>query len=187
MGKAKTEMRKARALARPLALSRMEGRPERSEVAQRVKAESMLGANVPARVVERMGGSTRNVRLSLTDSGPKMRPKRKPRNAGSEAAAAGLIGRGYASKGDGATRLPGDAIRRNREEYFRRAEKSRNARAAEIVARPILSGPNPVAQARADYRNAVSQANKRREAGDQSGYEAWMHEARKHRRMFRNK
>lgn len=187
MGKAKTERRKARALARPLALSRMDGRKERPEITARVKAESMNGANVPARVVERMGGSTRNARVSLADSGPKMRPKRKPRTAGSEAAAAGITGRGYASKGDGIKRVSGDKIRQNRDEYFARAQASRNARAAQIVSVPVAVGPDAVAQAREDYAHAIGRANERRAVGDDSGAEAWMKKARQSRRVFRNK
>ncbi|MFJ3270959.1 hypothetical protein [Streptomyces sp. NPDC086776] len=187
MGKAKTERRKARALARPLELSRMDGAKGRPEITARVKAESMHGTNVPARVVERMSGSTKDVRVSAGDSGPKLRPKRKPRTMGSEAAAAGIVGRDYGSKGDGIKRKTADQIRCSRDAYFVRAEESRNARAAQIVGAPVPVGPDPVARAREDYAHALGKANERRAVGDASGAEAWMQKARQFRRIFRNK
>lgn len=179
--------RKERALARPLALANMDGRTARPEIAARLKREQMTGANVPAKVVERMGGSTKDVRVSLGDSGPRMRPTRKPHTVGSEAAAAGIVGRDYGSKGDGIKRLPSDKIRSNRDKYFARAAESRNARAAEIVSAPAPVAPDPVADARKAYEHAVARANERRAVGDESGAEAWMKEARQYRRIFRNR
>ncbi|MGW3867445.1 hypothetical protein ACWEDZ_39245 [Streptomyces sp. NPDC005047] len=181
--------RKARALARPLALSRIEGRTTRPEVAARLKKESQHGTNVPARVVERMGGGVTGARTSDGSEVAKVRPKRKARTVGSEAAAAGIVGRGYGSKGDGIKRLSGDQIRERRDAYFTRAEISRNVRAAQIVSTPVTApvGSDPIAQAREDYAHAVGKANQRRSVGDESGAEAWMEKARQFRRIFRNK
>lgn len=188
MGKVKTERRRKRALATPLELSRMDGRKGRPELEGQLKTERLNGANVPARVVERMGGaSIKGVRVSEGDSGPRLRPTRKPRTAGSEAYAAGLSGGAYGSSGDGIKRLTSAEIRANRDRYFKDAERSRNEHAAEIVSRPVPTGEDVIGRARADYRYAVGQANRRREADDASGAEAWMREARKYRRMFRNK
>lgn len=187
MGKAKAARRKERALARPLALANMDGRTARPEIAARLKRERLTGANVPAKVVERMGGSTKGVRVSLGDSGPKMRPTRKPHTVGSQAAAAGIVGRGYGSKGDGIKRLSGDQIRSNRDAYYTQAAKSRNARAVASVSAPAPVAPDPVADARKAYEHAVARANERRTVGDESGAEAWMKEARRYRRIFRNK
>lgn len=186
MGKAKTERRKARVWARPLALSRMDGRDSDSGSGDRIRLERLHGTHVPARVVERMGGGTRGVRVSEGDSGPRMRPTRKPRTAGSDAAAAGITGRGYGSKGDGVKRLTGEQIRANRDRFFAEAARRRDARAADVVSRPVPSGEDVVAQARADYRYAVGRAHERRAAGDASGAAAWMSEARRYRRVFRN-
>ncbi|MEV5264786.1 hypothetical protein [Streptomyces werraensis] len=193
MSKAK---RKARAVASPLELQRKESQgraqggskrlaPEPlTATGKRLKAESLSGANVPARVVERMGGTTRNARTSLDDSGPKMRPKRKARNIGGEAAAAGITGRAYASKGDGIKRLSDDAIRANRAAYFARTAASRKAAP---VAAPAAPSPSPVDIARKEYAHAIGQARARAAAGDIAGSEAWMDAARKARRIFRNK
>ncbi|WP_329271849.1 hypothetical protein [Streptomyces sp. NBC_01451] len=193
MSKAK---RKARALASTLELSRKENRqsvkpgskrlmPETlSATAQRLKAESQAGANVPARVVERMSGSVKDVRISQGDSGPKMRPKRKPHTVGREAAGT-FAGRDYGSSGDGVKRLSDERIRQNRAEYFAGTAASRKAQ--EKV--PSVSGDSEaarIAQAREDYAHAIGKAHARTAAGDPSGAEAWMSEARKYRRIFRN-
>jgi hypothetical protein len=187
MSKAKAERRRARALARPLELSRLGGRRERPEVAERLKRERQSGTNVPARVVERMGGSTKGVRVSEGDTGPRLRPTRKPRTAGSEAMAAGLTGKGYASRGDGIKRLTDDEIRARRDAWFKQAEYRRNERAAAVVARPVPPGRDMVAEARESYAYAIGQANRLRAAGDMPGAEVWMGKARKFRRLFRNK
>ncbi|WP_369042280.1 hypothetical protein [Streptomyces sp. Midd1] len=181
MSKAK---KKARATARPLTVAKMEGRTARPELMARVKAESMHGTNVPARVVERMGGSTRNARVSEGDSGPKMRPKRKPRTAGSEAAAAGIIGREYGSKGDGIKRLSDERIRQNRTEFFAATAAARKAQGNAPVASDAEA--SHITEARESYAQAIGQARARTSVGDSSGAEAWMREARKYRRVFRN-
>lgn len=194
MSKAK---RRARALASPLEITRTESRkgvkggtkqliPDPlTATGKRLRKESQNGANVPGRVVERMAGTTRNARTSLADSGPKMRPKRKPRTMGSDAAAAGIVGRDYGSKGDGIKRLSENQIRSNRAAYFAGTAANRKAAKAAPVAAP--AAPNPVAVAREAYAHAIAQSRARAAAGDVSGAEAWMSEARKYRRIFRNK
>lgn len=193
MSKAK---RKARALASTLELSRKENRqsvkpgskrlvPETlSATAKRLKAESQSGANVPARVIERMSGSVKDVRLSQGDSGPKMRPKRKPHTVGREAAGT-FAGRDYGSSGDGVKRLSDERIRRNRAEYFAAAAANRKAQKNAPVASDDSEAKH-IADARESYAHAIGQARARTSAGDPSGAEAWMREARTYRRIFRN-
>ncbi|MET8342503.1 hypothetical protein [Streptomyces microflavus] len=182
MSKAK---RKARATARPLTVSRMEGRGARPEIAKRLKSEQQHGTNVPASVVERMGGGTTGARITDGDGAARIRPKRKARSLGSEAAAAGIVGRGFASKGDGIKRLTDEQIRGNRDAYFASAASNRKTQKAA----PVTSDDSDacrIAAARADYQHAIGQSRARTAVGDDSGAEAWMTKAREYRRIFRN-
>ncbi|WNI17666.1 hypothetical protein [Actinacidiphila sp. ITFR-21] len=176
----------ARATARPLTVSRMEGRTARPEIAKRLKSEQQNGTNVPARVVERMGGGTTGVRITDGESVARIRPKRKARSLGSEATAAGIVGRGYGSKGDGIKRLTDAQIRGNRDAYFASAASNRKAQKATPAA-PDASDVGRIAGARADYEHAIGQSRACAAVGDDSGAEAWMKKARECRRIFRNK
>lgn len=183
MSKAK---RIARATARPLTVSRMEGRTARPEIAKRLRSEQQHGTSVPARVVERMGGGTTGARITDGDGAARIRPKRKARSLGSEAAAAGIVGRGFASKSDGIKRLTDEQIRGNRDAYFASAASNRKTQKAAPVATDD-SDARRVAAARADYQHAIGQSRARSAVGDDSGAEAWMNKAREFRRIFRNK
>ncbi|MFE5853176.1 hypothetical protein ACFQ61_08140 [Streptomyces sp. NPDC056500] len=195
MSKAK---RRARALATPLELARMETRrtlprgskrlaPEALSVTdKRLKAESQHGANVPERVVERMDGvGTTGARITDGDGVARLRPKRKARSLGGEAAAAGLVGRGFASKSDGIKRLSDEKIRDNRAEYFASTAANRKAQKSTQLA-SVHSDSCRVAAARADYQRAIGESRARTAIGDDSGAEAWMTKAREYRRIFRN-
>lgn len=179
--------KKARASARPMTVAKRLGRTTRPENVKRLKAEQQHGTNVPARVVEKMGGSTRGVRTDDGADVAKIRPKRKARTVGSEAVAAGIVGRAYGSKGDGSKRLTSEQIAGKRAEYFKSTAASRKAARAEAVPVADNSERQRIENARAEYRHAIGQARARSEAGDASGAEAWMRKAREFRRIFRNK
>ncbi|MEV8601849.1 hypothetical protein AB0465_18445 [Streptomyces griseoviridis] len=163
----------------------MEGRNARPEIAKRLKSEQQHGTNVPASVVERMGGGTTGARITDGDGAARIRPKRKARSLGSEAAAAGIVGRGFASKGDGIKRLTDEQIRGNRDAYFASAASHRKTQKAAPVTSDD-SDARRVAAARADYQHAIGQSRARADVGDVSGAQAWMTKARECRRIFRN-
>lgn len=187
--KAREATRKANAMARPLTISRLEGRDAREGVAKRLKSEQRHGTNVPARVVERTGMSTVGVRLSDGADVAKIRPKRRARNMGSEAVAAGLTGRAYGSRGGKGAQLTAAEIEENRARFFagvkarRKADRKREAESVVVVD----ADARRIADAQADYRHAIDQSRARADAGDTSGAEAWMGKAREYRRIFRNK
>lgn len=195
MSKAK---RRARAVATPLEFSRMQTRravkpgskrltPETLTVTEkRLKLESQSGANVPARVIERMGGGVTGARVTDGAAVANIRPKRKARNLGSEAAASGIVGRAYGSTGDGIKRLTNERIRQNRADYFASTATARKDRPAQSAV-SVDTEASRIAKAREDYAHAIGQARARTAAGDKPGADAWMSEARNYRRIFRNK
>ncbi|MEU1816148.1 hypothetical protein ABZ543_13255 [Streptomyces roseifaciens] len=138
---------------------------------------------MPERVAMRYQGRATG---SRTSAGAAVRPKRVAKNSGRAAAQEGVF-IGWHGSMNRDKRTDPATVEANRTEYFASCAKSRDARAAEIVSTPRPEPVDAVARARADYRNAVGRANERRAAGDESGYEAWMREARKARKIFRNR